>query len=377
MSVAKRLSTFRTAVLHQAAPPPAIGGIVKPPKPNGYRDSAADIAYCLRAAGETVVTPNSPADPHNDPDWSYPDTEKGILAAVQTGANVLWCNTTLWSDHPIVRLGTELARLGVRFVAQDPLDTEKYDDKAWTNNWLNQGELEGKFPKSWLIEKGDTEGQLREVTLPAVLKPIRGRGSHGVELVTDADGLGRVFQKLWEESEAVLVEEYLAGEEITIAVMPPGEYEDVGTKTKHWALPVVQRFDHVDGIAPYNGIVPVTANSRVLTPLEHEQDHHYTDVQRWVEIVGDRLGSYAPIRIDCRRRSSKQDGGGGPFYLFDVNLKPNATGPGRPGRDDQASLVLMAAQAIGWDFTKLARNMLAQAQLVKGGNDTEKSSAGA
>jgi hypothetical protein len=35
MSVAKRLSTFRTAVLHQAAPPPAIGGIVKPPKPNG------------------------------------------------------------------------------------------------------------------------------------------------------------------------------------------------------------------------------------------------------------------------------------------------------------------------------------------------------
>ena len=35
MSVVKRLSTFRTAVLHQAAPPPAIGGIVKPPKPNG------------------------------------------------------------------------------------------------------------------------------------------------------------------------------------------------------------------------------------------------------------------------------------------------------------------------------------------------------
>jgi D-alanine-D-alanine ligase len=160
------------------------------------------------------------------------------------------------------------------------------------------------------------------------------------------------------------------------------------------------------GIAPYNGIVPVTANSRVLSPLEHEQDHHYTDVQRWVEIVGDRLGSYAPIRIDCRRRSSKQDGSGGPFYLFDVNLKPvsmtkmvvctrylaaprltreadlrldrqNATGPGRPGRDDQASLVLMAAQAIGWDFTKLARNMLAQAQLVKGGNEIDKSSAGA
>jgi D-alanine-D-alanine ligase len=160
----------------------------------------------LRAAGETVVTPKSPPDPLNDPDWSYPDTEKGILAAVQSGANVLWCNTTLWADHPLVHLGTELGRLGVRFVAQDPMDTEKYDDKAWTNDWLNRGELEGKFPKSWLIEKGDGEGLLREVSLPAVLKPIRGRGSHGVELVTDADGLRRVCQKLWEESEAVLVE---------------------------------------------------------------------------------------------------------------------------------------------------------------------------
>jgi hypothetical protein len=38
---------------------------------------------------------------------------------------------------------------------------------------------------------------------------------------------------------------------------------------------------------------------------------------------------------------------------------------------------LLAAQAIGWDFAKLARNMLAQAQLVKGANDIDKSSAGA
>ncbi len=201
MSVAKRLSTFRTAVLHQAAPPPAIGGIVKPPKPNGkahrigfetnapadrlnslssghstgYRDSAADIAYCLRAAGETVVTPNSPPDPLNDPDWSYPDTEKGILAAVQSeptssGVIVPCGQTILWF------ISEPSSPLGVRFVAQDPLDTENYDDKAWTNDWLNRGELEGKFPKSWLIEKGDAEDRLREITLPAVLKPIRGEG---------------------------------------------------------------------------------------------------------------------------------------------------------------------------------------------------------
>ena len=43
----------------------------------------------------------------------------------------------------------------------------------------------------------------------------------------------------------------------------------------------------------------------------------------------------------------------GPFKLFDLNMKPNMTGPGRPGRDDQDSLVCMAAAAHGWSFQDL------------------------
>jgi hypothetical protein len=38
------------------------------------------------------------------------------------------------------------------------------------------------------------------------------------------------------------------------------------------------------------------------------------------------------------------------------------TGPGRPGRENQASLTAMAATAEGWDYGTLLRNILAGAQ---------------
>jgi hypothetical protein len=42
------------------------------------------------------------------------------------------------------------------------------------------------------------------------------------------------------------------------------------------------------------------------------------------------------------------------------------TGPGRPGREDQASLTLLAASAMGWDYGTLLQKILASAtQLSK------------
>lgn len=49
--------------------------------------------------------------------------------------------------------------------------------------------------------------------------------------------------------------------------------------------------------------------------------------------------------------------------MFDLNMKPNMTGPGRPGREDQDSLTLIAGRSasINWNFTDLLINMLFQA----------------
>jgi hypothetical protein len=37
------------------------------------------------------------------------------------------------------------------------------------------------------------------------------------------------------------------------------------------------------------------------------------------------------------------------------------TGPGRPGRDEQASLTAMAAAQLGWDYPRLLLEMMSTA----------------
>ena len=73
----------------------------------------------------------------------------------------------------------------------------------------------------------------------------------------------------------------------------------------------------IAGIAPYNGVVAVTQNSRVLSAKEHEEDPAYPAAQKACEHVAALCQATAPIRIDCRRPGDK-----GPILLFDVNMKP-------------------------------------------------------
>lgn len=41
------------------------------------------------------------------------------------------------------------------------------------------------------------------------------------------------------------------------------------------------------------------------------------------------------------------------------------TGPGRPGREDQASLTVIAAAERGWDYPLLLRNILGTARTLE------------
>ena len=51
----------------------------------------------------------------------------------------------------------------------------------------------------------------------------------------------------------LMAEPYLPGQEITISGFADGT-----------SLPIVERFAQKDGVAPYNGDVPVTQNSRTV-----------------------------------------------------------------------------------------------------------------
>lgn len=147
---------------------------------------------------------------------------------------------------------------------------------------------------------------------PVVAKPVRGRGSHGVKVCHDLTGLKDHLDALFQESPTVLVEEYLAGEEATITVMAPSR-----ERREYWSLPPVTRFNHLDGIAPYNGVVAVTANSRMVTQSELDVDSSYHAIMDECRNAAELIQAKAPIRIDVRRFSP-----GSKFALFDINMKP-------------------------------------------------------
>lgn len=337
------------AVLCQAAPPPATTGIPKPMKAGGYRDSAADIAYALWVRGIPVVTPESRPDPACDTDWTFPDTADAMARAITKGAKVLWTNTVLYDGHPI-------DGLSIKRVGQPTSLAAVVEDKAIMGQWLREHDFPGV--RQVVVPAGETEED-PPLPLPIVMKPVRGRGSQGVRWIANADAW-QCGLRAWDARRFgafVLVEGALSGREVTVTVMPPGQYHYHGTNHQHeraWTLPAVERYRHVDGIIPYSGDVPVVMNSAAIANPDAE-------LQRALDVcarIGQALDIRAPLRIDARAD------GQGHFAVIDVNMKPNLTGPGRPGRAHQASLVGIAASALGWTYPELIDNIAAQSWMA-------------
>ncbi|KIW27833.1 uncharacterized protein PV07_07534 [Cladophialophora immunda] len=348
---------LRVAVLYQACDPPVVNGVRKPKKPGGYQDSGADIAYVLASRQDVrVISAERSPDPRRDEGWCFPDTESGIRAAIERGANILWANTILFASHPLqTSSALDKYTAEVRVVGQPPRFVEQYDDKNYVNDFLRK---HGGFsmPRSWTLNSTSSLS-LETLPYPIVAKPIRGRGSHGVKVCRNPPDLSAHLSALFKESPIAMLEEYLCGQEATVTVMPPSE-----DHPDYYALPLVVRFNHEDGIAPYNGVVAVTANSRVLTPHEEARNPRYQETSKECEDVARLLRVTAPIRIDVRQFTEAT---ASKFAIFDVNMKPNMTGPGRPGRENQASLTAMAAGALGWDYSELLVRMLKSARKLQ------------
>jgi len=354
ISVIEKDVPKRIAMIYQALPPPVIDGLRKDPKPGGYSDSGADIAFCLRAAGFDIVTPAADPDPAQAFDWVFPDTREGLQAASDAGANLIWANTVLFEGHPI-----EAFLASHWIVGQLPARQQAVDDKFATNALLHVAGLpvarsilvarEAGVDVAALSTLSPAALEAQGLRFPLVVKPIRGRGSQGVSRVADHAALAQAVGALLDEGlfgDRVIVEEYLAGEELTLTVLP-GAASDDGPLV----LPPVRRFNHAGGIAPYNGTVAVTANSVALTPAECEAQ----PVQRIMAACAaafTQVGALGATRIDCRAD------GDGRYLIFDLNVKPNMTGAGRPGRDDQDSLCAIAARAAGWPYAGLLAKML-------------------
>ncbi len=344
---------IKVAVLYQAKNPPKKDGIQKPMKPGGYSDSGADIAFELAKNNVEVIKPVKNPNINKDKDWVFPDTKEGIEKALESGANIFWLNTVLYKNHPIEKYFNK----NIEFIGQKPKLVDVFDDKIYTNNLLRSNNI--PIPKIEIITKENSKNLSLELEFPLVLKPIRGRGSQGVTKIENRNELIENINVFFSENtygNALYVEQYLNGQEITVTVMPKGNYV-IDNKTKYfdrpWCLPPVKRFNHKNGIAPYNGLVAVMENSAVLDDIELASKEMQEVCENCIQSA-ELIDIKAPIRIDCRANEK------GNYFLFDLNLKPNMTGPSRSHRENQDSLTLMSAKKIGWDYFQLLNNMLNQ-----------------
>lgn len=322
-------------------------------KPGGYSDSGADIACELTKNGIETVAPVVNPNIENDLDWVFPDTKKGIQDALGKGANTLWLNTVLYKNHEIENFFNQ----DIQFVGQIPNQVDIYDDKYFTNELLRKKQI--PIPETQLISSENSADCSINIDFPVVVKPIRGRGSQGVSLAKNTRALNAKLNEIFSKKEfgnSVYIEQFLSGQEITITVMPAGKYLIANQEKvykKPWSLPAVKRFNHENGIAPYNGTVAVIKNSAVLKDNE-QNSGTIIKVSHQCEKAAEILNIKAPIRIDCRADIH------GNYFLFDLNMKPNMTGPSRPHRQNQDSLTLMASRKIGWNYMDLLKNILRQ-----------------
>jgi hypothetical protein len=231
---------------------------------------------------------------------------------VQRGATHLWANTILFASHPL-QTSSRLIPLAssLYVIGQPPGLVENFDDKGFLNSKLR--ELGGfTLPRAWMVNPDNFRQIVNQIDrYPIVGKPVRGRGSHGVRVCHHAAQLSQHAEALLAESPLIMLEEFLEGEEATITIMPP-----TPLRPDYWSMVPVTRFNHSDGIAPYNGVVAVTANSRTVSEDEME-DPAYNKVMRQCEGVARLIGASAPIRVDVRRFRE-----GSEFALFDINMKP-------------------------------------------------------
>lgn len=182
---------------------------------------------------------------------------------------------------------------------------------------------------------------LAKLRLPLVVKPVRQGSSLGMSIVRQAEQLAAALAKAFEHDSEVMVEEFIAGREITVGVLGNEELT---------ALPLVEiipdrRFDFFDYEAKYT-----PGATREVCPAEVSEE-----IRQKAQEYGLRAHRALQLR-GCSRTDMiiREDG---EIFLLETNTIPGMT---------PTSLLPQAAAQIGLDFPALLDRLIELALEVRG-----------
>ena len=166
-----------------------------------------------------------------------------------------------------------------------------------------------KVPKYFLLEKnfkGDLIKKIKskKIKFPIVIKPINEGSSLGVYICKNKAQFNKNYNKLKKKYERILVEKYIPGKEVQVAVM--------GEKALG-AIELVPKRQFYDYTAKYSS----NAKTKHIMPADLEQKK-YKEVLFLGKKAHKLLGCKGITRSDFRFYKDK-------FYLLETNTQPGMT----------------------------------------------------
>jgi len=168
----------------------------------------------------------------------------------------------------------------------------------------------------------------RRFSFPVIVKPNDSGSTIGLTKVEDKSGLRPALEKALKESPNILVEKYIPGRELTVAVLD-GQ-----------ALPVVE-IKAATGLYDYEAKY-IKGKSEYIVPAEIDSETSKS-IQEAAAKAYNIIGAAGLVRVDFILVDN------GEFYCLEVNTVPGMT---------NLSLAPMAAKAMGIGFDELISRLI-------------------
>ncbi|WWO97006.1 MAG: D-alanine--D-alanine ligase [Candidatus Dasytiphilus stammeri] len=174
--------------------------------------------------------------------------------------------------------------------------------------------------------------QIVNLSMPVIVKPITEGSSIGITKVNHLNEISLALKKAFYYDNTILVEKWISGPEYTVVIIGDQILPEIRIKSS--------------GIYDYNEKYFTLSKTKYFCPsglsIQQQWNLNNLVMKAWQVIGCSGCG-----RIDVIKQNDK-------FYLLEINTCPGMT---------STSLVPIAAQQIGWTFSKLVIEILNLADL--------------
>lgn len=232
------------------------------------------------------------------------------------------------------RLQGMFEMLGIPYVFSGTLSSalamDKYKTKLIAKNAGLKVAKEIKLDKK---QKSHPEKIVKKLGLPVVVKPVSAGSSVGVNICNDEDDLEGKISKALEKNNEVMLEQFIKGRELTVAVM--------GNKNPK-AMPVIEIIPKVAGFFSYEAKYQ-QGGSEEICPAEIPEEIR-KKVQKYAVKVFKALDCQDLARADFIWSEDDNK-----LYFLEINTIPGMTA---------TSLAPKAAQAAGMSFPQFLDKLI-------------------